>query len=473
MSLINQMLKDLESRQQGAISGQTQPVSGLGAAPLRRRRLLLVGLVVVLLLSGLALSQYFPALTRLIPRTDTPSADTVVKQDPVTSQPPSVGSAPVVAEQPQAEAVLPLSKTVSLGAMRQSEFDSFVHFEADFDRPPVYHLALAKDRRSLRVDLVAVKSTAELPGVAGQRWLQDLQVTQRDSGVAITLLAKPQVTIRDFSATVQVAGAGYRLLLDLYPELPVQDENRQSESPQVAERGEDAAEDEAAPVAANAELQKKASAERNSAAPSSGESLVRTERQPSAAELAGQAYRQGRAALAEGHSREGEAALRQALELQPANLAARQILVGELVRQQRPDEAGRLLSEGVELHPDELPLRMRYADFLVAQGDSDAALDLLVNGPQPSPAEAPRLHALQAALFQRLGRYLEAAREYEALLATQPDNALWLMGLGIAREYAGASEEAVAAYRAALAGQGLSPALSNYVEQRLAALWSK
>lgn len=468
MSLINQMLKDLESRQQGAISGEVQPVSFTRPSPHRRRILLLAGVAVGLLLAGLFFSQQIAAPGKIIRSADAPAVAEKPAQETAAGK--SAPAVPVAlpVERPGPDVATALPTTVTLKAMRLSEFDTFAHFEADFDRPPVYHVALGKDRHSLRVDLAEVESLAKPPRLVGQRWLQQLRVVQQDSGLAIKLLAKPELIIRDFSATVQVAGGGYRLLLDLHPELPLQAENQQQESPKTVEQASAAGVNEIAQEVAEADLQTKAVAGPDS--PEPADKLLRSERQPSAAKLAEQAYLQGRTALAEGRSQGGETALRQALEQQPAHLAAREALVAELLRQQRPEEAGRLLREGVQLHPAQLPLRMRYADHLVAQGAPEKALDLLLEGPQPVPAEAPRLHALQAALFQRLGRYEEAAREYQALLATQPDNGLWLMGLAIAREHSGAAEEAVTAYRAALAGRGLSPALNSYVRQRLAAL---
>jgi MSHA biogenesis protein MshN len=115
-------------------------------------------------------------------------------------------------------------------------------------------------------------------------------------------------------------------------------------------------------------------------------------------------------------------------------------------------------------------MRLRYAELLVGQGALEKARDLLLQGPPQSPLEAPQLHALLAAVYQRIGQYQAAAQEYQALLTTQPNNGLWQMGLGIAREHAEAPDEAVVAYRAALADQGLRPTLKDYVRQRLTAL---
>jgi MSHA biogenesis protein MshN len=363
-----------------------------------------------------------------------------------------------------------LSTTVSLNAIRLREIGSFIHFEADFDRPPVYHFTLANDRRSFHLDLVGVRQAVELPPVVRRRWLAGVQTRQNDTGLAVSLILEPTITIRDFSATMQVAGTGYRLLLDLYPEVPAETLNQQKDQP--AATGALAVADKSQATANqvtedhNARMQ--VSQEIAPTEPSG--TLVYNTDKLSAKTLAEQAYRRGQMALAAGRNQEGTVALMQALDQHPAHLAARQTLVSELLRQQRQSEAGVIMAEGLRLDPTQLPMRLRYAELLMTQDKLDVARDLLLQGPPQSSLEAPQLHALLAAIYQRLGQYQEAGQEYQALLTSQPDNGLWQMGLGIAREHAGGLDEAIVAYRAALAGRGLSPALNNYVRQRLAVL---
>lgn len=363
-----------------------------------------------------------------------------------------------------------LGTTVSLNAIRLRELGSFIHFEADFDRPPVYHLALAGDRRSFQLDLVAVRQAVELPPIVQRRWLAALQTRQKDEGLVVRLILEPTVTIRDFSATMQVAGTGYRLLLDLYPETPVEALNQQKEQPAAAKAPAVA---EATPATANRVIENidarpQGSWEIAQAEPS--RTSVHKIDKPSAKDLAEQAYRRGQMALAAGRNQEGAVALMQALEQHPAHLAARQALVGILLRQQRQTEAAEIMAEGLRLDPTQLTMRLRYAELLMTQGELQKARDLLLEGPPHSALQAPQWHALLAVIYQRLGQYHAAAQEYQTLLTSQPNNGIWQMGLGIAREHAGALEKAVVAYRAALADPGLSPALNNYIRQRLTVL---
>ncbi|APG27870.1 hypothetical protein A7E78_08500 [Syntrophotalea acetylenivorans] len=455
MSLINQMLKDLEARQQGG--GEEQSVSVLRVNPSSWRSLpwLIGGVLAAALLAGFLFWSQASEKTALPPLTNNSSAK------------PSPNNEPAVAQgaTDSQNGTGPLSDAVSLNAIRLREVDSFIHFEADFDRPPIYHFTLAKDRRSLHIDLVAVRQIAELPTVTQGRWLAGLQTRQEDTGLAVSLISMPSVTIRDFSATMQALGTGYRLLLDLYPEAPAETlgtlENQLSSDAEEAGSVANKAADD--PKPGREVSQQTASTE------PPGTPFQKTVK-PSAKDLAEQAYRQGQLALAAGQNQDGAASLLQALELHPAHLEARQALVSEYLREQRQAEAGHLLAEGLRLDPTQLIMRLRYAELLMTQGALEKARDLLLDAPTRSPLAAPQLHALLGAIYQRIGQYQAAAQEYQALLTTQPDNGLWLMGLGIAREHAGSPGEAVVAYRAALAGRGLSPALNNYVRQRLTVL---
>lgn len=454
MSLINQMLKDLEARQQGGASGQSMPVLQVKAPGWRRLPLLIGSCLVVLLLAGGW--GWF-----LAPKTTELSAPGISEQvDPV-------GQLPTGARNNTAA---PVSNAVSLNAIRLREIGSFIHFEADFDRPPIYHFTLAKDRRSFHLDLVAVRQAVQLPPVVQRRWLAGLQARQKDTGLAVSLVLRPTVTIRDFSATMQVAGTGYRLLLDLYPETPAEASKQRQDQSAAAGTSKDGRGIDTEVDRATEGLKANKGGGQKDFPPEPAGALLHEIASLSAKDLAEQAYRKGQMALAAGRNQEGVVALRQALEQHPEHLAARQALVSELLRQRQQAEAGQVMAEGLRLDPKQLTVRLRYAELLMTQDKLVDARDLLLQGPPQTPLAAPQLHALLGAIYQRLGQYQAAAQEYQALLTVQPNNGLWLMGLGIAREHAGAPDEATVAYRAALAGRGLSPALINYVRRRLTAL---
>lgn len=130
---------------------------------------------------------------------------------------------------------------------------------------------------------------------------------------------------------------------------------------------------------------------------------------------------------------------------------------------------GAALAEGAPTG-ESSPLRMEDARRLVERGAFAEARSLLLQSPQPALYEEPEYYALLAATQQRLGRYDEAVAGYRQLLLVFPENGTWWMGLGIALESNGQRTEAGDGYRRALATPGLRPELAQYVRQRLAAL---
>lgn len=188
------------------------------------------------------------------------------------------------------------------------------------------------------------------------------------------------------------------------------------------------------------------------------------------AQRAEQAYRYALAEFARGDASKGEQSLRAALRMEPDYLPAREVLAGVLLRGGRLVEAGELLREGLQRAPDHALFARLYARVLLAQGQTDAAVHLLERHRHAAGAQQPDYDALLAALYQRSGRYAQAAGLYRRLVILRPGAGAWWLGLGLALEGAGKSGQAVEAYRQAL-GTGALPAASRtYVQQRLSVL---
>ena len=80
------------------------------------------------------------------------------------------------------------------------------------------------------------------------------------------------------------------------------------------------------------------------------------------------------------------------------------------------------------------------------------------------------LQAFHAALMQRMGDHAGATAAYRRVLATQPGNGLWWMGLGISLEALAERTEALAAFARARDSGDLRADLAGFVAQRLDAL---
>jgi MSHA biogenesis protein MshN len=72
-----------------------------------------------------------------------------------------------------------------------------------------------------------------------------------------------------------------------------------------------------------------------------------------------------------------------------------------------------------------------------------------------------------AALYQRQGQPALAEKLYSQLLALQPNNATWWMGLGIALENMGNRTLAMEAYLKAGQSGRLNPELKMYAQTRV------
>ncbi|GGX87305.1 tetratricopeptide repeat protein [Massilia dura] len=176
------------------------------------------------------------------------------------------------------------------------------------------------------------------------------------------------------------------------------------------------------------------------------------------------AYRRALAALQEGRLTEGVAALEHAVQAYPRHEAARQTLVGLLLENGRADEAMRHAQLGLGLDANQPQLAMVLARLQLERG---GAADATLLRSLPHAAGDADYIAFLAGVLQKQGRHREAVAQYEAALRLRPANGVWWMGLGISLQAENLRTNAREAYQKARAA-GLSPALQEFVERRLA-----
>ena len=102
-------------------------------------------------------------------------------------------------------------------------------------------------------------------------------------------------------------------------------------------------------------------------------------------------------------------------------------------------------------------------------GDKAAALATLEEN-SPAVAANPGYHALLAALQQQVGDWSGSAALYRQLVALQPQQAAWQLGLAIALEQLDQPTQAGERYRLAVRGQGLDGNARRFAAERAAAL---
>lgn len=177
-------------------------------------------------------------------------------------------------------------------------------------------------------------------------------------------------------------------------------------------------------------------------------------------------YQEGLALLSQDRGQDAQAALEDALRLDPRNLAARQALLSIFLTAKRNRQAEQILQDGLLLNLATPSLASALASVQLERGDAPAALVTLEKY-APQANGAGEYHGMYAALLQRGGRHSEAIEQFQTALKTHSNHAHWLMGLGISLQAEKRNAEAEQAYSRARASQGLSPELRAFVEQRL------
>lgn len=426
MSLINQMLRDLDRRRatDGGAGGsdlldgvRPPPTAGRGGS----RRGLIV-LLALLLLGLLALGAWYGLGGRLPGGKATPSAT------------------PPAAALPRLEAV----------ALEQSPGRVRLWFRAGEARPAATLQATGGE-----LLLQAAQPTPPLPRAAAP--FADLRIEAADGGLRLRWTPAPGWQYR------LLARGEHDWLLEATRPLavapvPAKPAPAPGPGPQPAARP--------APAKAPPPTRKQspAVAPQSQASVDAGTPRIAVRPRPlGPRERAIRARQAAREALARGRPRAAERHWREAIALAPGDAEGWQGLAEQLVREGRRAEALSLLREG--LRRSGAPgLRLLAARLLVEADRLDEALSLLPDDALEGQAD---LLALKGAILQRLGRAEAARQAYVAALALRPQRPAWWMGLGLSLEGEGQPQRALEAYRRALAIPGLDQASRDFVQRRI------
>ena len=170
--------------------------------------------------------------------------------------------------------------------------------------------------------------------------------------------------------------------------------------------------------------------------------------------------------IAEGRLTEAEAKLRELLEDKPANINARELLIGLLLRNNRTEAAAEQIQLGLKHDPKRENLVLLQARTLLDEEKVDDAVSVLENQIRIKKAGAKTL-AMLAPLYQQKSMYEASASIYKQLIKYQPDKASYWVGLAVNLEALAKPSEAVDAYKRALRSDGLSVSLQQYAMQRI------
>lgn len=126
----------------------------------------------------------------------------------------------------------------------------------------------------------------------------------------------------------------------------------------------------------------------------------------------------------------------------------------------------------LQRRPFDAELRMLLARGQLQSNDKLAALATLTQNP-PALADNPSYHALLAALRQQVGDWAGSAEVYRQLVSAQPQQAPWQLGLAIALEQIDQPAQAARHYSLAAQGQGLDANSRGFAAERAIALGAR
>jgi MSHA biogenesis protein MshN len=183
-------------------------------------------------------------------------------------------------------------------------------------------------------------------------------------------------------------------------------------------------------------------------------------------EFADAEYRKGIQAVKRGDNGTALGLFKRSLELDPGYAKARQAMLSVLVGGRQWAEARQTAQEGLALDPTQSGWATILARLQFEQGDVAAALETL--GKYEAHASAdPDYHGLYAYLLQKQQRPAEAAQRFRTALALRPSEGRWWFGLGLALESAGQGNEAKEAYAKAREVGHLPGDMLTVIEQKL------
>ncbi len=171
--------------------------------------------------------------------------------------------------------------------------------------------------------------------------------------------------------------------------------------------------------------------------------------------------------LANGQTEKARTYLYQFIEAHDIDDQSRAVLVVELMKNDRMAEAGDLLTAANLA--DSSYLRRLKAQWLAVSGQPDQAIALL-NTDLPEISTDAEYYVLLAALYQQQGYNAEAVERYSQLLRYDADVADWWVGMAISLDSSGQYPSALKAYQHALKITGLRAELAEFAKQRLALL---
>lgn len=157
------------------------------------------------------------------------------------------------------------------------------------------------------------------------------------------------------------------------------------------------------------------------------------------------------------------------LSKSPEHADARKTLAVLYIRQQQYEKAMQTLRKGLSINADHEPFISLIARIYLLEDEPQSAADTLKRITPPLK-EAPDYYALLAATEGRLGNDMYAAELYRQLLSVYPNKSEWWVGLAAALEKSGQNNAALQAYKHAVSMNTLPPNVAAFANKKVVEL---
>ncbi|WP_415895385.1 tetratricopeptide repeat protein [Neptuniibacter sp. PT34_22] len=151
------------------------------------------------------------------------------------------------------------------------------------------------------------------------------------------------------------------------------------------------------------------------------------------------------------------------------SLASRRLLATLYLSTNNQSKAERLLSDSLALFPSDAALRKLQARIWLTSGQQAQAASLLEKD-KPAMNQDAEFYELLASAYQQDGNYTKAAQNYYQLLQFNNQVPRWWVGLGYAFEQSQRFQDARNAYQSAMQIPSIDSSLKQYAQQRIQAL---
>lgn len=465
MSVINQMLQDLEARRSGG--GRFEFIESLapgGAGGWSPGRLW--GWGVVLGAAALVLAILW-------------QSDGIALPDPATAAASDVQPSAVAARADESAPAAPANRITGIDwrAGSANTLELVMNLEAA-PSEPVKRRPL--DNGEIQFVLPDTGLAGSLPPTDDERYFKHYRIAEHEDAVHLHVVPYPEVTVEWM--TVDNIGESRHswILKATLPDTAAAESSpagAASPSPEKPRAAEASA--ETAPPSPDKSRAAEAPAETAppvksapSEAPEQAPADTASVKTPSAARRFDDIYQRALSYLSADRLRPAAHELDKALDLKPAFHPARELLAGLYLQTGQETEAFMLLDEGLDMAPEHLAFSRIYAEALIRRGRLEQAMKILSRGDPYAGGDA-EFQALYAATAHRLGAHEVAVSRYMRALDMQSQNGAWWMGLAMSLEADGRPESAAGAYAEAMDTGQLNADLSDYVQSRLQALESR